>query len=88
MVIDINCLFVISGSKFKATVLWHNLLEYIHLNVKQKKRRLILKGVGLTDCFSGSDVCDTVLIYLLMDNENFKTTDITRDKASKVCKLD
>ena len=72
------------ASKFRATVLWHNLVEYIHRNVKQKRRRLILKGVGPTDCFSGSDVCDTALLYLLMDNENFKTADLTRDKARKV----
>ena len=69
-------------------MLWHNLVEYIHRNVKQKRRRLILKGVGPTDCFSGSDVCDTALLYLLMDNDNFKTTDLTREKARKVrCKM-
>ncbi|XP_067947819.1 uncharacterized protein [Watersipora subatra] len=76
-----------SASKFKATVLWHNLIGYIYKNVKQKRRRLIWKGVGPTSCFSGSDVCDTALIYLLMDNENFKTNDLTRIKARKLCQM-
>lgn len=75
---------MLEGSKFKATVLWHNLVEHIQKNVKQKRRRLILKGVGPTYCFSGSDLCDTVLLFLLMDSENFKTTDLTREKAAKV----
>ncbi|RUS81013.1 hypothetical protein EGW08_011218 [Elysia chlorotica] len=69
---------------FKATKIWKDLIEHVKCNVEIKRRRHKMRYIE--SCFTGTDAVDVVLHFLLNDRDTF-STDLSREKATKVCQM-
>ncbi|BFZ09926.1 hypothetical protein BsWGS_12965 [Bradybaena similaris] len=69
---------------FKATKIWHDLIDHLKSKVELKRRRHKMKSVD--SCFTGTDAVDVVLHFLLNDRDTF-SADLSREKAVKVCQM-
>lgn len=66
---------------FKATKIWHDLIDHLKSKVELKRRRHKMKSID--SCFTGTDAVDVVLHFLLNDRDTF-SADLSREKAVKV----
>ncbi|XP_046359216.1 DEP domain-containing protein 7-like isoform X1 [Haliotis rufescens] len=69
---------------FRATQIWNEIISHVKSKVELKRRRYKMRHYDNT--FTGTDAVDVVLHYLLSDKETF-CTDLSRDKAVKVCQM-
>ncbi|KAK7107316.1 DEP domain-containing protein 7-like [Littorina saxatilis] len=69
---------------FRATQIWNDMTSHMKSKVELKRRRCKMRYYD--NCFTGTDAVDVVLHYLLSDKETF-STDLSREKAVKVCQL-
>ncbi|KAK7503281.1 hypothetical protein BaRGS_00005546 [Batillaria attramentaria] len=69
---------------FRATEIWNELVAHLKSKVELKRRRHKMRHYD--NCFTGTDAVDVILHYLLSDKETF-STDLSREKAVKVCQL-
>ncbi len=80
-----SCLWeIIFPGPFKATELWNSIVRHVRENVEVGRRRVRMKRHDR--CFSGTEVVDVVLEWLVEERGNF-TKDVTREKAVKVNKF-
>ncbi|KAL8606786.1 hypothetical protein ACOMHN_049615 [Nucella lapillus] len=69
---------------FRATQIWNEMIHHMKSKVELKRRRHKMRFYD--NCFTGTDAVDVILHYLLSDKDTF-CTDLSREKAVKVCQL-
>ncbi|XP_061195653.1 DEP domain-containing protein 7-like [Saccostrea echinata] len=67
---------------FRATQIWNEIIDHLKIHVEVKRRRYKMKTYDNT--FSGAHAVDVVMTYLLSEKNTF-STDLSRDKAVKLC---
>lgn len=67
---------------FRATQIWNEIIDHLKARVELKRRRMKMKTYE--NCFTGQDAVDVVLTYLLSERNTF-SSDLSREKAIKVC---
>ncbi|KAK3097684.1 hypothetical protein FSP39_012092 [Pinctada imbricata] len=67
---------------FRATQIWNEIVDHMKSNIVCKRHRLKMRNYD--NCFTGAHAVDVVMTYLLSDRNTF-STDLSRDKAIKLC---